>query len=98
MNSNNQAERAAMMPWVEARRIRPGDKLRVLVDGRGDVGNDELEFKAGEIVTVASAENFRGIQGWAITIVASNGVVNVFDEADFSGRYPFQWISRLSRP
>lgn len=85
------AEAEAMMPLDEAKKIKPGDKLLVLVDGCGDVDGEDgvQEFKAGEAVTVDMAEDFGGTQGWSVTICAANGVVNVFDEADFGGWYPF---------
>lgn len=83
-----------MMTLEQARTIKPGDRLRVLVGGIGGVGTDdggeeELTFAAGEIVRVAQVDNFPAPQGFAITVVSDNGVVNVFDESDFDRRYPF---------
>lgn len=82
-----------MMTKAEAMTLKQNDRVRVLCDGRGGVcsdgGEDELEFKAGEIVTVDFIDTFRPPQGFAVTICAANGVVNVFDERDFGGLYPF---------
>jgi hypothetical protein len=86
---------ADFMPLEEARKIKPGETVTVLVDGCGGVFQNngeelELDFKAGEDVRVAQVDTFAAPQGWAITIVSGNGVVNVFDEGDFGGLYPFK--------
>jgi hypothetical protein len=88
---------AGMTPREVRDFIKAGDHVRVLVDGCGGVGTDDggeeqREFKAGEIVRVDRLDQFRPPQGLAATIVSASGVVNVFDEADFDGIYPFELL------
>jgi len=52
-----------------------------------------MQFLPGEIVTVTHIDTFAPPQNFAITIVAENGVVNVFDESDFGGLYPFERVA-----
>lgn len=91
------AEKRPMMSLADAKLLKPRDRVRVLCDGIGDVdGEGELTFAAGEILTVAAVDTFRAPQGFAVTVYAANGVVNVFDEADFDGRYPFEKVAEGS--
>lgn len=87
------------MTLAEARGLKPGDRLISLVDGLGDVEADdesdgdgdmvERQFKPGDWLTVESVETLPAPQGFAVTVVAENGVCNVFDAGDYEGRYPF---------
>lgn len=83
-----------MMTLEDAKTLARGDRLRVTVPGKGHVweddGENEKQFKAGEIVKVIFTEQHNAPQGFAVTIIAGNGVVNVFDEADYDGKYPFE--------
>ena len=77
----------------DAGRLAPRDRVRILVNGCGDVdGEGHRTYKAGEIVTVDSLAEYGHDQGLAITVVTENGVVNVFDARDHDGRYPFERI------
>jgi sensor domain CHASE-containing protein len=86
-----------MMPREQAATLKPGERVRVLVDGCGDVeGEGELSFAAGEILTVDRVDTYRDEpQGLSVIVYADNGVVNVFDETDYGGLYPFE---RLAPP
>jgi hypothetical protein len=85
-----------MMTREQAKTLKVDDKMRVLCGGRGEVdGEGELTFEAGEIVTVVQINTYRDPQGFAVAISADNGVVNVFDESDFSGLYPFERVRQF---
>jgi hypothetical protein len=82
-----------MMTLDQAKTLKLDDKVRVLCGGRGEVdGEDEMAFEASEIVTVVEIDTYRDPQGFAVAISADNGVVNVFDESDFDGLYPFERV------
>lgn len=81
------------MSLDEARTLKDGDILRVLVGGCGDVDDEEKHYEPGAFVAVCGLDTFSAPQGWAVTVRVINGpgrhVVNVLDEGDFEGRYPF---------
>ncbi len=82
----------------EAGLLVAGDRVRILVNGGGDVdGEGHRTYKAGEIVTIGSLAECNHDQGLAITVVAENGVVNVFDALDHDGRYPFERLEAAAR-
>jgi hypothetical protein len=85
----------SMMPRKQAAQLKPGDKVRALVAGCGDVdGCDDLQhFGVGEILTVFRIDEYGPPQGLAITVYADNSVVNVFDEADRGGEFPFEPVA-----
>jgi hypothetical protein len=83
-----------MMTLDQAKALRVGDRVTVLVCGRGDVDEDEFTFEPGTILTVCALDTFAAPQGLAVTVVSPSGVVNVFDEGDYGGRYPFAWPKR----
>lgn len=85
-----EAEHAHMMPKELAQKLQPGQKVRALVAGSGEVDGEELKFEASELLTIDRLSHLGGSQGLAITAYSENGVVNVFDEADYGGRYPFE--------
>lgn len=92
-------EQTHYMTLAEVRALKPGDRVISLVDGLGDVEADdesdgdgdmvEREFKPGDWLTVESVETLPAPQGFAVTVVAENGVCNVFDAGDYAGLYPF---------
>jgi hypothetical protein len=83
-----------MMPLDQAQSLQLDDRVRILCGGMGEVdGEGELTFAAGEIVTVVQIDTYRDPQGFAVAISADNGVVNVFDESDFGGLYPFERVA-----
>lgn len=79
-----------MMIKDDAQALEVGQRVRVLVPGCGDVDDVLTHFEADAIVTVEAVETFPGSQGLSITVSAENGVVNVFDEGDYGGQYPFE--------
>ena len=82
-----------MMTRDQAAELRCGDKVRILVAGCGEVGGKGLiRLAPGEIVTVARLDNNGRAEGLAITVYSQSGVVNVFEETDYEGRYPFERI------
>jgi hypothetical protein len=84
-----------MMTLDQAQTLKVDDKVRVLCGGRGEVdGEGDQHFAAGEIVTVVQIDTYSEPQGFAVAISSDNGVVNVFDEGDFGGLYPFERVGR----
>jgi len=87
------------MTLEQAKTLKPKDRVRVLCGGGGEAWDDalkddrQMQFLPGEIVTVTHIDTFAPPQNFAITIVAENGVVNVFDESDFGGLYPFERVA-----
>jgi hypothetical protein len=49
----------------------------------------ELSLPSHAIARVDRTEFLRGPQGYAVTVVFDNGIVNMFDEADPGPRWPF---------
>jgi hypothetical protein len=55
-----------------------------------DNGREEWrEFEAGDLLMIAALDVYDNSQDLAVTVVAWNSVVNVFDAEDFDGLYPF---------
>ena len=79
------------MDAEDAKSIKEGDKLQMLVGGQGE-GNEigvTSYFDAGEIAEVISVD-YLARQGLSIGVQADNGVVNLFDALDYNGKYPFR--------
>lgn len=82
------------MTTEQARQLRPGDLVRVLIDGSGDVDDEERHYKAGAFAKVCEVRQLGAPQGRAVTfaIVSPQGahVVNTFDEGDDGGRFALE--------
>lgn len=53
-------------------------------------GEEEIRgFDPGDVLTIAALDIYENYQGLAVTVIAENGVVNVIDEGDFDGPFPF---------
>lgn len=87
-----------MMSKRTASRLQAGDIVEMLVCGTGDVGGMEgVSYGAGALCTVDHVGHYSDSQGLTVTIIAPNGVINVFDELDYNGEYPFKlrWPNTL---
>lgn len=84
------------MTLEEVRNLKAGDFVRVgvPVSGGVDIGVDELEVELpdGAIAKISEARDVGGRQGWAVTVVFDNGIVNVFDQADPAPAFPFERV------
>lgn len=74
--------------------VQPDTLVMVHVPVTGGVclqegGEIEISLPKNAIARVVSVENLSGRQGWAVTVVFDNGIVNVFDQGDPEPRFPF---------
>lgn len=86
------------MDYDEAVTLKRGDRVMMLCGGMGTVDGleGEPEFAPGAIGTVDSVDVLPPPQNLAITVSIPPGIVNVFDGADFDGKYPFKKIGSQS--
>jgi hypothetical protein len=87
-----------MMTRDDVEELTIGTIVRALVPGWGHVEADNgwvqwREFEAGDLLMIAALDVYDNSQGLAVTVVAGNSVVNVFDAEDFDGLYPFATIA-----
>lgn len=85
-----------MMTLEEAKTLKINDRLIILVDTCGSDENDEEQtYLAGAYGRVFDLETYRGKQGFAVHVVIGNSdneIINVFDENDNGGLYPFRRV------
>lgn len=71
--------------------FKAGDKVRFMLPGSGDVGDEFVEVPAGSVWTVERVSRNPAPQFATFTIVHESGVVNVIDQTDLVGSdYPLQ--------
>jgi hypothetical protein len=83
-----------MMTRDDVRKLAIGTIVRALVSGCGHVCDDNdreewREFDSGDPLMIAALDVSDNGQDLAVTVVAWNSVVNVFDAGDYGGLYPF---------
>lgn len=78
-----------MLTREQAATLQPGEWLLVEIETEGADGDDiERTYPAGSVGAVVKVETLPAPQGLAVH-VAIGEIINVFDENDDGGRYPF---------
>lgn len=93
MTNTSDTNAQGYMALTEARNLRAGDRVTMLVSTMGaDAEGVERIHPEGAGATIDCVDTLPAPQGFAVHVCVGEGdraILNVFDEGDFGGIFPF---------